>query len=140
MSRFVNTPHGRADPDEPPFTVRTAGGTRPPREPATTATSAVRALDMSAADQTLGASGPAATAAEPAPETTPPPASTPLLFTADMDIVTDPKLDTMMNNIMPAGILDMLMQTTDLTDGLSLEYEAGQPTELGDNTRLYGPN
>ena len=49
-----------------------------------------------------------------------------------MDIVTDPKLDMMMNNIMPTGILDMLMQTTDLTDGLSLEYEAGQPTELGD--------
>lgn len=56
MSRFVNTPHGRADPDDPPFTVRTAGATRPPREPATAATSAVRALDMSAADHTPGAS------------------------------------------------------------------------------------
>ena len=100
MSRFVNTPHGRADPDDPPFTVRTAGATRPPREPATAATSAVRALDMSAADHTPGASGSAATAAEPAPETTTPPPSTPLLFTADMDIVTDPKLDTMMTNIM----------------------------------------
>ena len=87
---------------------------------------------MSAADHTLGASGPAVPAAEPAPERTPPSASTPLLFTADMDIVTDPKLDTMMKNIMPTGILDMLMQTTDLTDGLSLEYEAGQPTEFGD--------
>ena len=65
MSRFVNTPHGRADLDEPPFTVRTAGGTRPPREPATAATSAVRALDMSAADHTPGASGSVATAAEP---------------------------------------------------------------------------
>ena len=85
MSRFVNTPHGRADLDDPPFTVRTAGTSCPPREPATAAISAVRALDMSAADHTPGASGPAATAAEPAPETTPIPASTPLLFTADMD-------------------------------------------------------
>ena len=96
MSRFVNTPHGRADPDDPPFTVRTAGAIRPPREPATAATSAVRALDMSAADHTPGASGSAATAAEPAPETTTPTPSTPLLFTADMDTATDPKLDTMM--------------------------------------------
>ena len=132
MSRFVNTPHGRADPDDPPFTVRTAGAIRPPREPATAATSAVRALDMSAADHTPGASGSAATAAEPAPETTTPTPSTPLLFTADMDTVADPKLDTMMTNLMPIGILAMLMETTDLADGLSLEYEAGQPTELGD--------
>ena len=42
-----------------------------------------------------------------------------------MDIVTDLKLTTMKKNIMPTGILDMLMQTTDLADGLSLEYEAG---------------
>ena len=83
MSRFVNTPHGRADPDDPPFTVRTAGASRPPRESAAAATSAVRALDMSAADHTPGASGSAATAAEPAPETTTPTPSTPLLFTAN---------------------------------------------------------
>ena len=86
----------------------------------------VLALDMSAADHTPGALGPAATAAEPAPETTTPTPSTPLLFTADMDTVADPKLDTMMTNLMPTSILDMLMQTTDLADGLSLEYEAGQ--------------
>ena len=85
MSRFVNTPHGRADPDDPPFTVRTAGTSRPPREPTTAAISAVRALDMSAADHTPGASGSAAAAAEPAPETTTTTPSTPLLFTADMD-------------------------------------------------------